>query len=94
MKEPRKTTVASWLPVALLTVLAIYLLSFGPACWMLARTHSGERTLEIIYAPLLAVWDHAPITVRDAIYWYAQLGALSEDDSLAIYSVFLRTEQF
>src|SRR5579859_6985117 len=42
-----------WVVVSLFSLLALYLLSFGPACWIASRTGSGIAILPVVYGPLV-----------------------------------------
>ncbi len=60
---------------AALALSLLYLLSFGPACWVNSRFGSGPSpTLNLAYAPLLWMHRRAPAVVRWRLLEYANLG--------------------
>ncbi len=69
---------AFWATVVVVVALVGYPLSFGPACWWFTRHPQRESCLDQIYYPVLRVWDAGPSPVRQALDWYANLGAAFE----------------
>jgi hypothetical protein len=70
--DRKKPGVAFWATVALVVVLVVYPLSFGPACWLDSRTLLpawSVRFLRSFYSPML----DGPKSVRDALMWYGYL---------------------
>jgi hypothetical protein len=67
---------AFWTTVAVVTLLTLYPLSLGPACWMTCKMERGEGLVSAIYRPLLwTVSDDATQLSRRLVFWYAALGA-------------------
>ena len=52
MTDSKKPSVAFWATVALVTVLVVYPLSFGPAVSLCHRADTGYRAIGIIYRPI------------------------------------------
>ena len=86
MSEARKRPgVAFWASVALVALPILYVTSFGPACWLSARSPSDGRSVKAVYWPL--VWplqvsstgEPGAITrsISDAVWSYSFLGAPS-----------------
>jgi glucan phosphoethanolaminetransferase (alkaline phosphatase superfamily) len=70
--------------MALVAVLATYLLSFGPACWWLSEpiqnfpnVNNGgpPRRVSRLYVPLGWVVENGPKQFSDRIRWYATIHA-------------------
>jgi len=76
MAGHRKEPIAGfWLTVALVAVLVVYPLSFGPACWLAKREIIRYQDVWRAYHPVVrAIWD-GPAWIRDSIEWYAALWA-------------------
>lgn len=55
-------------------VPALYVASFGPACWISSRTNFGEATISAVYQPL--TWASSNSTRTSSVLcWYAEIGA-------------------
>ena len=75
-----------WAKRTLATVVVLpvlYVLSFGPTCWVYSRVAGEDDAAEwvktdFIYAPLLRVWRFHNGIFSDAIDWYANVGAAVE----------------
>jgi hypothetical protein len=52
---------------------ALYVASFGPACWVNMRFPALRATLDEIYSPVILAWSIAPS--NDWLSRYANLGA-------------------
>jgi hypothetical protein len=74
MTDGRKPGVAFWATVALVVVLVVYPLSFGPACWINGRTGVGTNAISIVYRPI--IWYASnDLRVRRPVQWYACTGS-------------------
>lgn len=62
---------AFWIATVVLPLL--YLVSFGPACWISSRTDSGVWLLEVAYQPVLQCVWHAPGSVQKILFGYGRL---------------------
>jgi hypothetical protein len=69
----RRERWAKWTAVAVVGLPVLYVLSFGPACWMADGTEAADPLLWTFYSPIEWVYYHAPRPVRDAIERYATL---------------------
>ena len=75
--EHRKPAIGFWAAVAGFAIL-VYVLSFGPAVWMLDREvlpASSSSAIELIFYPMVRGMSDGPRPIRRAIEWYAALGA-------------------
>ena len=79
MTAARRLTAGFWITVALVAVLAVYPLSFGPACWASSRVPQSSAAWEMadfFYSPILRAWWHGDQrAIGNVISWYANLGA-------------------
>jgi hypothetical protein len=67
---------AKWTLAIFVGVPVLYVVSFGPACWVYSRMASDDETwvtLDFIYAPFLRVWRYHDGTIPEAIEWYANV---------------------
>lgn len=56
--------------------LALYVLSFGPACWISSRAEAAADFLPAAYAPLLGcISDNCDTPLCYAVFRFAQIGA-------------------
>ncbi len=69
--------------VVVIGLLVLYVLSFGPACWIYSRTVEQESWYTVwdianrIYYPIFRQWDGSG-PVSAAIDWYANLFSAAE----------------
>ena len=83
MTDHKKPGVAFWATV-MLTVLVLYVLSIGPACWISSRTDAGGSTLSVVYRPL--TWGMSRSErIADAVSWYSKLGAADDWGWVGLY---------
>ena len=70
--DERKPSAGFWIAVALMALLALYPLSFGPVCW---RLH-GDRQSRLLraYAPIARVASNGPPIIERPLVWYARIG--------------------
>jgi hypothetical protein len=77
MSEERRP-IMPWILAVVIGLPALYLASFGPACWITSRANSGENVISTIYAPITMLMAH-PLDrasrINAAIHWYSQAGA-------------------
>ena len=55
-------------------VAALYVMSFGPACWITSRTGVGISAIEVAYQPIMR-GVRGPFLVREIIIAYAEFAA-------------------
>jgi hypothetical protein len=68
----KKPGVAFWATVGLVTAL-IYVLGFGPACWICSRGGTGVNVVNSAYQAILRLAFHGPRPIQRGTLWYAQL---------------------
>ncbi|CAN5763958.1 hypothetical protein BH09VER1_BH09VER1_50970 [soil metagenome] len=55
----------------ILSAVAAYLLSFGPIWgWYTSRNQPPPRFVEVVYAPVITLFDHTPLTLPLVAYLY------------------------
>lgn len=70
----RRERWAKWTLAAVVAVPVLYVLSFGPACWISSRANSGSSVVSAVYRPL--TWGASRNNhVDDALSWYSEIGA-------------------
>jgi hypothetical protein len=74
MTDRKKPGAAFWATV-LLVVPMLYVLSFGPACWITSRTEIGAGILPTLYRPMIWAWDSYPQSLHHQLLWYSRVGA-------------------
>jgi hypothetical protein len=70
ISEPRRR---SWLTISVVTILllpALYVASFGPACWMLSRGVISLQLVATMYGPLIK--DPFPLTLQRTVLMYGE----------------------
>jgi len=61
--------------LAVMIVLpAMYVLSFGPACWISRRVQPSGEFVSIVYSPVIRVWIGGPHTIQNLISQFVRLG--------------------
>ena len=80
MSEPEKKPFWPWIVVLLIGLPALYIFSFGPACWISSRLNAGTRAVTVVYRPMtVCLRDDYAGPLDSAIRWYAGLGAANEN---------------
>jgi hypothetical protein len=77
----KKHGAAFWPTVILGGVLLVYLVSFGPASWLLVRCPSPDWAIQAhhqIYAPLMWMIDKGPSPLPAVLDWYATIGTVTQ----------------
>jgi hypothetical protein len=57
----------------LLSLLALYVLSWGPVCWLIWSGHlpaETDSTVRTLYRPIGWLVEHGPTALRRALLWY------------------------
>jgi hypothetical protein len=77
----RRERWAKWTLPAMVIVPTLYILSFGPACWIASQPKSGFqgeppgfRIISIFYWPIWYASGNGPKALRHSIFWYAKVG--------------------
>lgn len=78
MDRPRRT----WLPLiaVLVGMPVLYVMSFGPACWLSCRTSVGHELISIAYRPIFrlavaSIEEDPLMSTCQTIQWWMALGA-------------------
>jgi hypothetical protein len=72
--EHKKPGVAFWATVVA-CIVVLYLLTFGPACWMTSWGILSHSVTAHTFYPVVWTSAYAPRPIQMAIGWYAELGA-------------------
>ena len=77
MTDRKKPGVAFWATVVLVVVLTLYVLSFGPACWITSRMNFGTSAIGVIYRPIVPAmwWTGYASTLGTILDQYSRLAA-------------------
>jgi hypothetical protein len=72
----RRERWAMWMAVGLVLLPGLYVLSFGPVCWINSRTNVGTGLVWVVYRPLFQTMLHdGPRVIQQALWSFADLGA-------------------
>jgi hypothetical protein len=74
MTDRKKPGVAFWTTVVLVVVSLLYVLSFGPACWITSRCSLRGAWISTAYRPLIWSMETGPDAVSTALVWYSLAG--------------------
>jgi hypothetical protein len=58
----------------------LYVLSFGPACWIAGRGNISEAAVERFYRPILLQLVHGPDRLNAPLSWYGSIGVPQRRD--------------
>ena len=72
MSDERKP-VWPWIVAPLICLPVLYVVSFGPACWMGERMNTGAHAISVVYRPIIRV-THKSLRARRVALSYASLG--------------------
>jgi hypothetical protein len=80
--DRKKPGVAFWATVALLVAPLFYVLSFGPACWLVARADLRTRQdlVNLPFRPVIWAYSRSSGTFEAAMRWYAMVGCGTDSD--------------
>jgi hypothetical protein len=73
------------LATSAIVALLLYAVSFGPAIWLVDRKVVPTwttQTISVLYYPIFWVSMAGPRPVREAVRWYAELGAKRKPEYL------------
>jgi hypothetical protein len=68
--EQEKTSRTWWLILCAAMLPVLYVLSVGPAAYVIERTRSGQEAGRLFYAPLIWLHDNTPL--RGPLEWYVR----------------------
>src|SRR5262245_18325177 len=77
-----------WIVTVLVGLRVLYVVSFGPACWICERLEKGTREVSVVYPPVIWAGNRLPLGTG-LISAHARLGARPQstpdfsDDRLA-----------
>src|SRR5437868_5112684 len=72
MTDRKKPGWAFWTTV-MFSLPVLYVLSFGPACWISSRSGIGVGVVNSAYQPMLGLAFDGPDVIQRGTLWYAQL---------------------
>jgi hypothetical protein len=70
MSEERKKATWPWIVALLIGPLVLYVLTFGPACWLCKCEVIGVRAVWLAYRPVVWTARHGPQPIRSLFYKY------------------------
>ena len=71
----KKPGVAFWASVVVVvTMLVVYPLGFGPACWISSRAQPSGEAVSIAYYPVIRLWRILPEPLKRVVTMYVVLG--------------------
>lgn len=82
--DRKQPSVAFWATVALSLVL-LYVASFGPACWINQRTGVGHDFVWIAYRPMWWMMCSRNKSLRRLVFRYAKFGAKDDGSVLTVF---------
>jgi hypothetical protein len=67
---------ANWMLAIAAGLSVLYVMSFGPACWLTARTDDflSSSHIELVYSPIIQAGVYGPALVCEPIVWWGSLG--------------------
>lgn len=72
----RRERWAKWMFVTTVGLPVLYVVSFGPACWIVSRVNWGDSVIPVVYRPIIQVMQHEPWTaVHTTLARYSRWGA-------------------
>jgi hypothetical protein len=83
MTSDRKTPGVAFWTTIVVVVPVLYVLSFGPACWISSRRPVGTgetsarsaKIVSIAHRPMMWTYDISPKFIRRGITWYSGVGS-------------------
>ena len=74
--DERKRAFGPWIVAAVIGVPALYVVSFGPACWLSSRIQPSGRTASVIYSPVIYAWEKAPRRAQEIFTHFVEIGLI------------------
>jgi|SRR6516225_1248412 hypothetical protein len=75
MSDDRRPSAAFWITILVVASPFLYLLGFGPACWLVNRNVLPARATAAVYCPLVRAANSKVRQVSVPLRWYADLNA-------------------
>jgi len=75
MSDEREYPLWPWVVGLCVGLPVLYVVSFGPACWITSRLNLPGDWLVVVYRPVTAVIELRSGLLCDAVQWYSFLGA-------------------
>src|SRR5262245_55848704 len=75
MTDDPKKPLWPWIVALLIGLPAMYVASFGPACWLMSRTTVCTKAITAAYQPIFFCWMRCPEQAAAWINWYCYVGA-------------------
>jgi hypothetical protein len=83
MSDRQTSGIGFWAVIVVVAALA-YALSFGPACWIVARAELIPELVNSSYRPVISLYNlagnHKITPIETTIRWYAMLGIPAQSD--------------
>lgn len=75
MAERKKPGWAFLLTIAFVGLPLLYVVSFGPACWVSSRMGRGAFVVDVAFQPIMRLAYRGPAPISGMLKWYTELGA-------------------
>jgi hypothetical protein len=73
MSDDRKTLLWPWIVALLIGLPLLYVVSFGPACWLVSRDALPRLRTARLYRPLVRIVITDTLPVSGILRWYSGL---------------------
>jgi hypothetical protein len=77
-----------WIAALLIGLPVLYVLSFGPACWVASRNRAALLSLNSVYLPIGWTLEHGPQVVSNSLEFYVRMGMPPHSAILLQYGPF------
>jgi hypothetical protein len=84
MSDDRKKPVWPWIAALLIGLPALYVLSFGPACYLVSNQTVSSKNAWRAFRPLARLGVYGPEWATSGISRYARLWYVRDPDALGI----------
>ncbi len=74
----RRERWAKWTVAGTIGLPVLYVLSFGPVCWITSTSHPRTMWVETLYRPITMMFEWGSSPISNAFRWYAQVGARND----------------
>jgi hypothetical protein len=69
----RRERWAKWTLAAVVALPVLYMLSFGPACWLVNHRFLPRKATWVAYRPITLLGNDGPEAIARPIYWWARI---------------------